>query len=132
MIATAHNRSFAPICRSSMGAMATFRKESPTMPRKRKLPDGMVTRPERRGYYADFRVGGRRIQRKLGTDFEAAKSILHELRARAEKAEFSLLDNNYTLASLKSTYLRHCSQALKPRTVDTYLGQLGNILGALP
>ena len=62
------------------------------MSRKR-LPDGMVTRPGRRGYYADFRVGGRRVQQKLGTDFEAAKSVLHELKARAERARFGLLDN---------------------------------------
>ncbi len=102
------------------------------MSRKRKLPDGMVARPGRKGYYADFRIGGRRVQKKLGTDFEAAKSILHDIKARAEKAEFNLLDNNYALASLKSAYLQHCRQALKPRTVDTYLGQLGNILSALP
>src|SRR5947199_92639 len=72
-------------------------KEVYQMPRRRKLPDGMVTRPGRRGYYADFRVGGRRVQKKLGTDFDAAKSILHELRARAEKGGYGLLDNDYTL-----------------------------------
>src|SRR5262249_16702716 len=65
-------------------------------------------------------------------DFDAAKSILHELRARAEKAEFNLVDNNYAVLSLKAAYLRRCQQTLKPRTVDTYVGQLENILGALP
>ena len=51
------------------------------MGKNRKLPDGMVTRPGCRGYYADFRAGGRRVQKKLGTDFQAAKGILIELRA---------------------------------------------------
>src|SRR5579871_2359408 len=87
------------------------------MSRKRKLPDGMVTRPGRKGYYADFRVGGRRVQKKLGTDFDAAKSILHDLKARAEKAEFGLLDNNYPLAELQQKYLTHCRQSLDPNTV---------------
>jgi integrase len=100
------------------------------MSRRRKLPDGMVTRPGRRGYYADFRVGGTRVQRKLSTDFDAARSILLDLKARADKAKFNLLDNNHALASLKTAYLQHCRQALKPRTVDTYVKQLDNILGA--
>ncbi len=101
------------------------------MPRKRKLPDGMVTRPGRKAYYADFRVGGRRVQKKLGTDFEAAKSILHDLKARAEKAEFGLLDNNYPLAELQQKYLTHCRQSLDPNTVKCYEGWLKNIVPAL-
>jgi integrase len=90
------------------------------MPRKRKLPDGMVTRPGRKGYYADFMAGGRRVQKKLGTDFDAAKSILHELRARAEKAEFGLLDNDYPLADLRDAYLKRCAQELRPGTLTAY------------
>ena len=34
----------------------------------RKLPEGMTTRPGRRGYYAEFVVVGRRVQKKLGND----------------------------------------------------------------
>src|SRR6516162_8145694 len=101
------------------------------MARKRKLPDGMVTRPGRRGYYADFRAGGRRVQQKLGTDFEAAKSILAELRARAEKADFGLLDNHYALADLKRQYLAHCRRALEASTVRCYEDWLDTILPAL-
>src|SRR5262245_56472849 len=101
------------------------------MPRPRKLPDGMVTRPGRKGYYADFRVGGRRIQKKLGTDFGAAKSILIELRARAERAGFNLLDNNYTIDQLKRQYLAHCRQALEPSTVRCYEDWLDTIIPAV-
>jgi len=54
--------------------------------RKRKLPDGMVQRPGRSGYYADFRAGGRRIQKRLSSDFDAAKTILNQLKARYDKA----------------------------------------------
>jgi integrase len=101
------------------------------MPRKRKLPDGMVTRPGRRGYYADFRVGGQRVQKKLGTDFDAAKSILADLRARAEKADFGLLDNDYPIADLKDAYLKRCKQELRPESVTRYEFTLDEILGWL-
>lgn len=101
------------------------------MGRKRKLPDGMVQRPGRKGYYADFRVGGRRVQKKLGTDFETAKSILHELRARAERADFDLLDNDYPLADLQRQYLAHCRQSLESSTADCYQRWLGRIVTAL-
>src|SRR6266545_3331753 len=102
-----------------------------TMSRKRKLPDGMVTRPGRKGYYADFKVGGRRIQKKLGTDFDAAKSILTDLRARAERADFNLLDNNHPIADLRRQYIAHCKQALEASTVRCYEDWLDTILPAL-
>ncbi|HYT92784.1 MAG TPA: tyrosine-type recombinase/integrase [Gemmataceae bacterium] len=101
------------------------------MSRKRKLPDGMVTRPGRKGYYADFKVGGRRIQKKLGTDFDAAKSILTDLRARAERADFNLLDNNHPIADLRRQYIAHCKQALEASTVRCYEDWLDTILPAL-
>jgi integrase len=91
----------------------------------------MVTRPGRKGYYADFRVRGRRIQQKLGTDFEAAKSILAELRARAERAEYGLLDNNYPVVDLKAQYLAHCRQSLEASTVKCYEDWLDTVLPAL-
>src|SRR5713101_4857937 len=97
------------------------------MARKR-LPPGMITRAGCRGYYCDFWVNGRRFQKKLATDLKTATSILYELRARAEKADFGLLDNKHPLASLREDYLKHCHQVLKPRTVETYIGQLNNIL----
>jgi integrase len=80
------------------------------MPRKRKLPEGMYQRG--RHYYADFYAGGRRVRKKLATDLDAAKSILVELRSRAEKADFDLLDNDYPLDKLRDEYLRHCQQTL--------------------
>src|SRR4051812_33941972 len=101
------------------------------MARRRKLPDGMVTRPGRRGYYADFMVNGRRVQKKLGTDFDAAKSILHDLRARAEKAEFGLLDNDYPLADLRDAYLKRCRQELRPARVQRYGERLELVLAGL-
>jgi integrase/recombinase XerD len=91
----------------------------------------MTQRPGRRAYYADFRVGGRRIQKKLGTDFNAAKSILHELRARAERAEFNLLDNDYSIADLRDAYLQRCEQELRPSTLRGYRTALENIMAWL-
>jgi hypothetical protein len=45
--------------------------------------------------YCDFYAGGRRVRKKLATDLDAAKQILVELRSRAQKDEFDLLDNDY-------------------------------------
>src|SRR5262245_32077711 len=101
------------------------------MPRRRKLPDGMATRPGRRGYYADFRVGGRRVQKKLGTDFDAAKPLRSALGARAEKGDFGLLDNDYPVAALKDAYLKRCRQSMRPRSYARYEEALDNILGWL-
>jgi integrase len=100
------------------------------MGRKRKLPDGMATRPGRNGYYADFWAGGRRVQQKLSDDFEAAKTILHDLRARADKAEFGILDNDYPFEELKTRYLKRCKQEL-PRSERRYRNCLRPILAFL-
>lgn len=97
----------------------------------RKLPEGMTQRPGRRGYYGEFVVGGRRIQKKLANDFDAARTILRDMRARAEKAEFNLLDNDYSLESLKSAYLKRCGQELRPRTLTRYTHSLAVILKGL-
>jgi integrase len=100
------------------------------MPRKRKLPEGMYQRG--RHYYADFYAGGRRVRKKLATDLDAAKAILVELRSRAHKADFDLLDNDYPLAQLKDEYLRHCKQALGEATEARYRRALEVILPRLP
>jgi integrase len=101
------------------------------MARKRKLPEGMTCRPGRRGYYADFYVGGRRVQKKLGTVFDAAKSILNDLKGRAERAEYDLLDNDYPLADLRAAYVKRCGQELRPATVERYAASLDAVLGWL-
>jgi integrase len=101
------------------------------MPRKRKLPDGMVEREGREGYYCDFQKDGRRVRRFLATDFKAACEILNDLKARADKADFHLLDNNYPLADLRREYLAQCKQSLAPNTVRSYTDCLDNIVPAL-
>jgi hypothetical protein len=90
------------------------------MSRQRKLPDGMTTREGRKGYYADFTVGGRRVRDFLSTDFKAACQILNDLKARADKGDFALMDNNCALADLREKYVRHCRQAREASTVRCY------------
>ena len=101
------------------------------MSKRSRLPDGMVERPGRDGYYADFQVGGRRVRRFLSTDFKAACQILNDQKARADKAEYGILDNAYPLEELKRHYLRHCRQCLEASTVRCYEGWLGTIMPAL-
>ncbi|MBW3599058.1 MAG: site-specific integrase [Planctomycetes bacterium] len=96
------------------------------MPRKRKLPDGLW---ERNGvYYARFRAGGRLIRKRLSTNLDAAKELLNEMKARADRADFGLLDNDFSLTELRDEWLRHCDQTLRPSTVKRYRENLANIL----
>jgi integrase len=82
-------------------------------------------------YHSDFYAGGKRIRQRLSTDLDAATVILNDLRARADKADFGLLDNDYPLDKIREQYLRHCRQACKPSTVGGYEDALDNILPAL-
>jgi hypothetical protein len=61
--------------------------------KRRTMPPGMRLRG--RTYHADFMHNGRRIQKRLSTDLDAAKTILNELRSRADRGDLGLLDNRY-------------------------------------
>jgi hypothetical protein len=56
----------------------------------KRLPDGMTTRPGRTGYDADFLHGGRRVQKKLSDDFDAARTIRHKIRADLDRGSGAL------------------------------------------
>jgi len=94
------------------------------------LPDGMVQRGKT--YHADFRAGGRRIRKALSGNVTTAKQLLIELRARAERGEFGLLDNDVGVEELKAEYLRDCRQTKKPNTVERYEFNLAAILPHMP
>lgn len=81
------------------------------MGRPPKLPPGMQLRGST--YYACFRAGGRLIRQRLGKDRSAAKTILSELRNRAEKGEFGIVDNDYPWEALKAEFLRAASQSVR-------------------
>jgi integrase len=115
--------------RTGEAAPAVLRKER-VVPRKRKLPEGLYRRG--RHYYADFYAGGRRVRKKLATDLDAAKDILVELRSRANKADFELLDNDYPLDTLRDQYLRQCQQTLGEDSELRYRKALDSIMGRLP
>jgi integrase len=97
----------------------------------KRMPDGMTTRPGRSGYYADFVHGGRRVQRKLSDDFDAAKKMLHKLRADLDKGDFGLLADDYPLDRLTAAYLRRCDQERRPGTSVLYRRALAAVLGWL-
>ena len=82
------------------------------------MSDGMVQRPSRKGYWSDFRAGGRRVRKFLSTNFEAACRILNQLRARADQADFGLLDNDCRITELRAAYEHNIGQTLKPGSVS--------------
>lgn len=94
------------------------------------LPEGMTKRG--RTYFADFQVAGRRTRRRLSTNLTTARQLLTELRARAERGDYGLLDNDVSLAELRGQYLGYCRQTLKPATVQRYEFNLAAILPHLP
>ena len=99
------------------------------MGRPRKLPEGIRLRNGM--YCTDFYAGGRRVRKKLSSDLAAAKEILNEMRSRADKADWGLLDNDFAVADLKEQYLRHIKRTLKASTVDRYVVCLENIVPRL-
>ena len=99
------------------------------MPRPRKLPEGIRLRNGE--YHCDFYAGGRRVRKRLSGNLEVARQLLNEMRSRADRADFGLLDNDYSLADLKDQYLKHRRQALKPTSARRYLDCLNTILPRL-
>ncbi len=81
------------------------------MPRKRVLPAGMWSRGQ--VYYARFRANGRLVRKRLSTDFDAACTLLNELRARADRADFGLSDNDYPYEALKAEFLKWARQSVR-------------------
>jgi integrase len=94
------------------------------------LPDGMTLRG--RVYWADFRAGGRRVRKSLSSNLKTAKQLLIELRARVQRGDYGLLDNDVTIAELRDEYLKHCGQTRKPGTVERYERNLMSILPYMP
>jgi hypothetical protein len=78
------------------------------MARTRKLPDGLRLRG--RVYYADFCAKGKRVRKRLSSNLDAASEILNDLKARADKADFNLLDNDYPWQISRSNF---CSTVSK-------------------
>ena len=81
------------------------------MGRPRKLPPGMVKRGQT--FYSAFRSGGRSVKKRLSTNFRAACEMLTELRSRADKGDFDLVDNDYPWADLKAEFLKWARQSVR-------------------
>jgi integrase len=119
----------APVL-GSKPAPRAFPERSCILARPRKLPENMRVRGG--VYYADFYdVNGRRVRKRLSSDFDAAREILNDLKARADKAEHGLLDNDYALDQMREEFIRHSEQTVKPATADRYETCLTNILPRL-
>jgi integrase len=97
---------------------------------KRQLPNGMTQRGS--VYWADFRANGRRVRKSLSRNLKTARQLLIELRARAERGDFGLLDNDVRTAELKNRYLRHIRQTKKSNTTKRYETDLATILPQIP
>ena len=95
-----------------------------------RLPEGMVLRG--RVYWASFRQHGRRVRKALSRDLGNARQMLVELRSRAQKGDFGILDNDLPLVEIHRHWLQHLRQTKKPGTVRRYEYSLAAIGPALP
>lgn len=74
------------------------------MARPRKLPRGLW---ERNGvYYSRFTANGRLVRQRLSSDFKSACTILNDLRARADRGDFGIVDNDCPWESLKEKFIK--------------------------
>ena len=95
-----------------MTTNAETRKPSVKRRRNRRaMPSGMVQRG--RVYHADFMKNGRRIRKRLSTDYRAASDMLNELRSRADRGALELLDNRYPWDDLKKDFLGWAKQSVR-------------------
>lgn len=86
----------------------------------KRLPPGLW----KRGgvYYARFRHNGRVIRKRVSTDLRVAESMLNDLRARLDKGDFGMLDNDVPWSDAKQQYLSAVKQSL--RDVDQVVEDL--------
>lgn len=94
------------------------------------LPDGMTKRGK--SYWADFRHRGQRIRKSLSRNLKTATTLLTELRARLERGDYGIVDNDCRLDLLEKQFLQHCRQTIKPGSLKKYTRSLANILPAMP
>ena len=96
----------------------------------RKLPDGMVARHS--AYYSDFGHGGRRIRKKLSTDFRVACEMLKELQLNSYRGDVGIVSNDYPMAKLLDEWLRSVSQTVRSGTTTAYRQRVARLKSHLP
>ncbi len=61
---------------------------------------------------------------RLSTDFDTACTLLNELKARADRGDFGILDNDCPWSELRAEFLRWARQTLKGRGAKQYESDL--------
>lgn len=64
-------------------------------------------------YFSRFRAQGKLVRKRLSTDYRTAVELLNEERARSDKADYGLVDNDYSWAKLRDEFLRWARQSVR-------------------
>jgi len=99
------------------------------MPRRAAIP-GLIKRGDT--YWAQFRYKGERIRKSLSKDRQLAEEMLVELRARIQRGDWSLIDNQCSLAPIVDQYLQDVQHKHPPNTAVAYRARLNRILPHVP
>ena len=100
------------------------------MPKKPKLPSGMIKRGNT--YYAHFRQDGKPIRKKLSTNLQVAKVMLQDLRMKVYRESIGEIDNDMPICELETLWLRSIRQSGADSTATRYRQNLANIKRLLP
>ncbi len=76
-----------------------------------KLPEGMRLRGK--VYYAWFKHQGREVRKRLSSDLKVAVGLFHDLRARLERGDWGMLDNDCSWKEVKDQFLVFARQTLR-------------------
>jgi integrase len=79
--------------------------------RSRKLPTGMWLRG--RTYYAKFKKNGREIRKSLSTDYRVACEMLNDLKAKVDRGDYGILDNDAPWDEIKAAFMRWAKQSVR-------------------
>ncbi len=81
------------------------------MGRQPKLPTGLEKRGD--AFYSNFRAAGRRVRKRLSTDFRTACELLTDLRSRADRGDFNIVDNDCPWSELRGEFMRWARQSVR-------------------
>lgn len=96
------------------------------MSKNPKLPSGMIKRG--RVYYANFRVEGELIRRRLSPDLRVAKEMLAGLRHKLYRRSVGDISNDYEIKALMEEWLRSKSQEIGDKSALRYRQNLNNVI----
>jgi integrase len=84
-------------------------------------------------YYVDYRLGGRRVRRRIGPSKRLAELAMKDIEVKLAKNElgFPVEDDDRSIEGFFSEYMEHCQANNSPATTQRYKAIVDNFLAYL-